>query len=263
MSAKYIIRFDDFCPTMNWALWDQIEPILLKHGIKPIIAVVPDNNDPTLTVNAPRADFWEKVRSWQAAGWTIALHGYQHLYSTPDPGLMKINSYSEFAGLPYQEQRDKLEKGLAIFAENQISVQTWIAPAHAFDANTVKALLDLQINVISDGYYFRPVKRLGALWVPQQIWRLRPMRSGLWTVCLHSNDFSEADIKKFARDIEKYAPAIITFDQAIRDFPANEVNILDYAMEQFWHISLRFKHTFWPFVYPIKKLLRKYDPLPN
>jgi len=256
MTAKYILRFDDFCPAMNWVVWEQIESILNKHNIKPIIAVVPDNRDPKLNVASPRENFWEKIREWQAAGWTIAIHGYQHVYSTQNSGLTKINKYSEFAGLSYEEQHDKLEKGLAIFAENHVRADAWIAPAHAFDENTVKALLNLNVNVISDGYYWRAVKRLGALWIPQQLWQFKPMRCGLWTVCLHHNAYSDADLKKFERDVEEYASKIISFDQAIQDSSAKEINLMDKAMERYWHILLRTKTALWPIASRIKKFLK-------
>jgi predicted deacetylase len=256
MSANYIVRFDDFCPGMNWEVWERIESILNQHGIKPIIAVVPDNQDPKLNVSPPREDFWEKVRAWQAAGWTIAIHGYQHVYSTPHAGLTKINKYSEFAGLSYEEQRSKLEKGLAILAANHVRADAWIAPAHAFDENTVKALLDLNVNTISDGYYWRPVRRLGALWIPQQIWRFRSMRFGLWTVCLHHNKYTEKEINNLALDIEKYAANIISFEEATRNYSAKEINILDKLMDCYWHYLLRFKTAFWPAVNKFKKLIK-------
>ena len=202
MPAKYIIRFDDFCPTMNWEVWEQIEVILFKHHIKPIIAVVPDNQDPILVVNPPNPHFWARVRAWQAAGWTIAIHGHHHVYSNSDSGLMKINNYSEFAGLPYEEQYQKLATGLAIFAEHQVKADAWIAPAHSFDDNTIKALVALNIKVISDGFYFRPVMRKGMIWIPQQLWRFKTMSYGFWTVCRHHNSYSEVDIRALEGDIE-------------------------------------------------------------
>ena len=48
MSAKYLIRFDDICPTMKWSTWEKVEDILLRSNVKPILAVVPDNQDPSL-----------------------------------------------------------------------------------------------------------------------------------------------------------------------------------------------------------------------
>ena len=48
--AKYLLRFDDLCPAMNWDTWSEIEVTLVRKGIKPLLAVVPDNQDATLKV---------------------------------------------------------------------------------------------------------------------------------------------------------------------------------------------------------------------
>ena len=72
--ARYLVRFDDLCPTMNWANWRVLEAMLLQAGISPILAVVPDNRDPKLVAGPPAPDFWDHVRAWQARGWAIGLH---------------------------------------------------------------------------------------------------------------------------------------------------------------------------------------------
>ena len=61
-STHYLLRFDDICPTMNWTVWRQIEAALIEHQLKPMLAVVPDNQDPTLKVDTAVKDFWEHVR---------------------------------------------------------------------------------------------------------------------------------------------------------------------------------------------------------
>lgn len=216
MSARYLLRFDDICPTMNWSVWEHIEPLLHAHNIRPILAVVPDNRDPELCIAPPHPAFWDRVRAWQAAGWCIALHGYQHHYETADGGLMGINAYSEFAGLPEEAQRVKLERALKIFTAQGVRADAWVAPAHAFDSTTVRLLLEQGIDTISDGFYFRPVQRMGALWIPQQFWHFRPMPTGLWTVCLHINRYGEAEISRLHEWITQYAVAM-TSVQAIRD----------------------------------------------
>ena len=255
MKAKYLVRFDDICPTMNWLVWDQLEAILVKHNIKPLLAIVPDNRDQKLAVGPPLAEFWAKVRSWQAAGWFIAMHGYQHQYLTSEAGIMRINKFSEFSGLSYEEQYNKLAKGVAIFKEHGVRIDGWIAPAHSFDANTVKALLDLNINIISDGFYWRPVNKLGAIWIPQQLWRFRKMSYGLWTVCLHHNEYSAETISKLAKDIETYAPVIISVDQVQHDYCIKECTLLDKLMAIVWHISLRSKEILRFFLDYLKKYL--------
>ncbi len=245
MKARYIVRFDDICPTMDWTVWNQIEPVLNKHGVKPILSVVPDNQDPELMMEPAHEDFWQKVRDWQKSGWTIALHGHQHLYTTKESGITKINNYSEFVGLSYEKQRNKLEQGLKIFAENGVRAEAWVAPAHSFDELTIKALLELGINVISDGYYFWPIKRLGATWIPQQLWRFRAMPPGIWTVCFHHNEFIEQKhVDEFVRNIEEFASVIISFDQALNDYPAKKFNLIDKLTEFSWHGLLHFKNKF-------------------
>lgn len=241
MSARYIVRFDDICPTMDWCAWSRIEPVLHEHGVKPIMAVVPDNRDPHLVAGEAVPDFWARVRRWQAQGWIIALHGHQHLYTTRNPGLVGINRFSEFAGLPEATQRDKLQRALAMFAREGVRADAWVAPAHSFDELTLKLLLEAGIGVVSDGFYRRPVRHLGALWVPQQLWRFRPMPAGLWTVCYHCNGFSNAAVEGFARDIAQYATRIVSMVEACAAPRIDARSSLDVAFAVAWQAALRLK----------------------
>lgn len=240
MGARYLIRFDDVCPTMDWAAWQAIEASLRQHRVRPLLAVVPDNRDPKLAVAPARADFWDRVREWQAAGWTIALHGHQHRYVSNDAGLMGINDRSEFAGLPEAEQRDKLEAALAIFAAQGVRADAWIAPAHAFDATTVDLLRELGISTISDGFSPWPGRdRGGSLWVPQQLWRLRPMPFGVWTVCYHCNGWSSARIERFGVELQRYAGRIASLEEIERRWRDRRRGLVDHASHAAWLAALR------------------------
>lgn len=241
MSARYIVRFDDLCPAMNWTIWDRLEPTLRRHGVKPIVAVVPDNQDPSLVVEAPRNDFWHRVRDWQSAGWTIALHGYQHTYVTPDAGLMGINAFSEFAGLTEDVQRDKLNRAMQIFEREGVRADAWVAPAHSFDQVTVRLLLQAGIDVISDGFFRRVVRHFGATWVPQQLWRFRNMPLGLWTVCYHHNNLTEAGLFQLSSDIERYSDRIVGVEQVARRGPAAPHQWHDEAFAACWRTLLKTK----------------------
>jgi len=42
-----------------------------------------------------------------------------------------------------------------------------------------------------------PKREDGFYWVPQQLWRLKPQRYGVWTVCLHPNSMNSAEIDSF------------------------------------------------------------------
>jgi peptidoglycan/xylan/chitin deacetylase (PgdA/CDA1 family) len=210
--ARYLVRFDDICPGMNWQVWREIEKICADSDVRPMLAVVPSNEDPTLDVGPKEPRFWDEVRGWQARGWAIGLHGYQHRYVTREKGLIGINARSEFAGLPAAEQADKLRRAVEIFRAERVRPDVWIAPGHSFDATTVSALRDLGIDAISDGFFLSAHRDdKGMLWVPQQIWSFRYRPFGLWTVCYHHNDWSAGDLKRFAADVAAYRARITSF----------------------------------------------------
>jgi predicted deacetylase len=221
-SSKYIIRFDDICPTMDWHIWTEIETIFLKHDVRPILAVVPNNLDPKLVVSPPVPDFWDRVRAWQVRGWTIALHGYQHVYVNKNPGVINVNPQSEFAGVSRKAQEEKLRRGLEIFAAEGVRPDCWVAPAHSFDLTTVDLLAGLGVNVISDGLWRWPyTDERGVTWVPQQLCGpgfkggFGTVPPGVWTVCHHHNGWDEIKLKQFRNDIQQFKSSIIKLDDAV------------------------------------------------
>lgn len=205
MRARYLVRFDDLCPTMRWDPWEEIEDRLMALGIRPLLAVVPDNRDPQLEVDPPNEAFWDRVRTWQARGWTIGLHGYQHAYLTGEPGIVGLNRASEFAGLPPDEQEERLSRALETFRRHGVRPEVWVAPAHSFDRTTLHLLSKLGIGVISDGMGLYPHRDpWGMFWIPQQLWRFRPLPFGVWTVCCHHNAWSRDELRAFCRALEAY-----------------------------------------------------------
>lgn len=233
---EYLIRFDDICPTMCWATWNEIERILIANDVRPILAVVPDNRDPELKREPPKSNFWDRVRDWQERGWTIALHGYQHLYVTRSRGLIGLNQYSEFAGLDYGDQYSKLAAGLQILDVERVHPQLWVAPAHTFDSETLKALRALAITDISDGFGLYPhTDSDGTYWIPQQLGRFHFFPTGLWTVCIHIDDPVHADTRMFARHINKFRPFITDVSEVKRRYPVNRC----YALNRAWATAFR------------------------
>jgi predicted deacetylase len=208
-ASEFLIRFDDVCPTMNWGLWTEIEAILDAHCVKPMIAIVPNNKDPELQVSSPRSDFWEQVRRWKEKGWAIGVHGYEHLYTTDDPGILGLQDRSEFAGLPKSDQHTKLSLALQIFDRECIVPDIWVAPSHSFDWTTLSLLKQLGLGVVSDGLMAFPYRDFaGVFWVPQQLWRFRRTPPGVWTVCLHHNKWSQRQLSNFRNDVRTYSKQI-------------------------------------------------------
>ncbi len=241
MRARYLVRFDDICPTMSWSLWAPIEEVLHACGVQPILAVVPDNRDPKLQVDPPRPDFWEWVLQKQRAGWSIALHGYQHLYETTDAGLLGINARSEFAGLAPEQQREKLRRAVEVFRAHGIRPEAFVAPGHSFDDITLLVLQELGINVISDGFFLYPRVHRGMLWVPQQMWKFRPLPLGVWTICLHHNRLGAHDLQILISDIQRFSHATTSLRDIISTYQERGSRPVDVLFAQVWRFVLRLK----------------------
>jgi predicted deacetylase len=244
MSARFLVRFDDMCPTVNWPLWQQLEQVLIDEGISPILAVVPDNIDPALHEGERHERFWDVVRGWQARGWSIGLHGYQHSYVNRNSGIVGLNHYSEFAGVPIQEQRAKLMSGLEIFKREQVRPDCWIAPAHSFDENTVKLLSELGVNTISDGlalFPHRDSRNKNMVWVPQQLWRFRYVPFGVWTICIHSCDRMYKDPKHFRDRIRLFRKSITTLPEIVAAYSDRRESVTDGVFGELWHMAIRAK----------------------
>jgi predicted deacetylase len=206
--ATYLLRFDDVCPAMNWDVWERIELGLDELGIRPLVAVVPDNRDDKLAVSAPRADFWERVRSWQARGWTIGLHGYQHVAAGAPGGILGPSRRSEFTGLSAADQEQRLRRATAIFSREGVEPTVWVAPWHSFDETTLSILPAIGIRLVSDGPGLYPHEDRSMLWFPQQLWRFKRIPLGVLTVCHHVNAWSVEDTDRWLGTVRRLAPRI-------------------------------------------------------
>jgi predicted deacetylase len=194
VSARYLIRLDDACDSMNRRTWDSVERVLDKHGVKPIVAVIPDNQDRSLMFEARDPAFWDRVRSWARKGWSVAMHGYTHvMHPTQSKLVLPFYRRSEFAGMSLEAQAEKVRAAWKLFLAQGIEPKIWIAPAHCFDLLTLQAVRrETSIRVISDGIAWDTYFEHDFHWIPQQLWDLAERRSGLWTVCLHPNTMNDA-----------------------------------------------------------------------
>ena len=74
-----LIRMDDVAENMNWKDMSKCESLFDKYNIKPLLGVIPNNQDKELYVYEKKEKFWDKVRFWQEKGWEIAMHGFTHV----------------------------------------------------------------------------------------------------------------------------------------------------------------------------------------
>jgi predicted deacetylase len=213
---------------MNWGVWRAVEEILVDHQVRPILGVIPDNRDETLHIDPPESAFWERVRVWQSRGWTIAVHGLHHVFETDQAGLFGWNQRSEFAGLSFEEQDRKIKEAVRIFRSHGIRPEAWIAPNHSFDATTLRALRAGGVRIVSDGLGLLPYRdNTGMFWVPMQSWRFERRPYGVWTVCLHPNKWSSAELRDFRKAIAKCASRTTDVETLIERYGYRTRSALD------------------------------------
>ncbi|HOO80135.1 MAG TPA: DUF2334 domain-containing protein, partial [Lachnospiraceae bacterium] len=73
---KIAIRIDDVTDDMDWEKFGRFEEILNRYHIKPLIGVIPKNQDETLCRNTKKEDYADWLKDRQKNGWFIAMHGY-------------------------------------------------------------------------------------------------------------------------------------------------------------------------------------------
>jgi predicted deacetylase len=237
-SARYLLRLDDACPTMDSGQWQRFEDLFDRYQVKPLVAVIPENRDPKMEIDSPDPNFWQTVDRWIGKGWRIALHGYDHVYVTKESGLVPHNKKSEFAGLPYEVQQQKIRRGYEILRDHGVTPEIWVAPSHTFDDNTLIALKEeTEIRIISDGLARTPFLWKGFAWIPQQLWRGRFVGSGLWTICLHPNTTSEAEFKRLEGFLAQRSTDVVSWSEI--SLPSRTRNVWDWLFHR-WFFVLRF-----------------------
>ena len=192
---KYLIRLDDACPTMDEKKWQRIEKILDAYDVRPMVGVIPNNNDQKQKIDAENFYFWAKVKRWEQKDWTIALHGYDHCYISEEglKGLNPLWARSEFAGVPLEKQKEKIRRGVEIFRLHGIDPKYFFAPSHTYDQNTLVALKEeSNIRIISDTIATKPYKDGDFIFIPQLSGHCTSMKfPGIWTFCLHPSEMTE------------------------------------------------------------------------
>jgi predicted deacetylase len=241
--AQFLLRIDDLCPTIHARRWGRLRELLQEHSIRPILAVVPANQDPELRVSAPDRSFWQQMRDLQSAGATIALHGYTHLCSQTGRGLIPLHRTGEFAGLGIDEQRHRIAAGRDILRGHGLNPELWVAPRHSFDSNTLRALRDEGMHYLSDGLARTPFERGGITWIPMQLWAPALRSSGLWTICIHPNSLDRLRYKRLQRFVQLFAEQFTSFSRVIEDYVPAPVGVLERLYETAATLRMRLRRS--------------------
>ena len=201
----YIIRLDDASEYWNKKSWEKIEKILDKYNIKPIVGIIPDNLDSSFLEKYKKDnEFWDKVSNWISKDWIIAMHGYHHQYVTNEGGMNPVQKRSEFAGLPLEEQKEKIKAAIKILNQKKIEPKIFFAPSHTFDINTLIALKKTtNINIISDTIANDIYYENDFYFIPVQSGRVRKLPFKTVTFCYHPNEMSNKDFEELEVFINK------------------------------------------------------------
>jgi len=212
---KYLIRLDDVCETMHWNKWLRMESILDKYGIKPLIAVIPNNEDAMQKIDPPNKNFWQWLKAVELKGWEIGLHGNNHVYQTNQGGINPLHNRSEFAGVSLGEQKDKIKKGITKLNTMGFYPRIFVAPSHTFDLNTLEALKsESSIKIISDTMALHPYKKYDFVFIPQQVGAVRNIPlPGIYTFCYHPNTMQDSDFEFLESFLTKNSNKFVSFSQ--------------------------------------------------
>lgn len=200
---QYLIRLDDASEYMDVEKWNKVAAVLNKYRVRPIFGIIPNNRDPKMTgAYVQNKSFWDTAHRWIGQGWIPALHGYDHKYITSDGGINPVNNYSEFAGVPYDEQAMKMREGYRILLEHDIRPDIFFAPAHTYDENTILALKsETDIRCISDTVAWDLYKKDEITYIPLLAGRIRRIPIRVATFCYHPNTMNDNDIRRMDEDI--------------------------------------------------------------
>ena len=229
MSAQYLLRFDDLCPTMAREKWLLYEALIDEFRLQPILAVVPENHDPELACDPPDADFWPRMLALQQRGATIALHGYRHACASRNRGLVGVARYTEFAGVDESTQHKWIAAGRTILESHGLSPRVFVAPRHGLDRATLRVLRREGIHIVSDGFLERPYFFGGATWIPQQLADPVAKKSGVWTICIHSNTASIDAVARLRRFQRQHASQFTSVSEVLSHFVAGPLEFSEWV----------------------------------
>ncbi len=230
--SSYIIRLDDACEKRNIENWNRIESLLNCYNVKPLVGIIPHCEDPMMDNYNWDDEFWLRVTQWTNNGWTIAMHGYNHIYSTGCAGLNPVNKRSEFAGESLDVQKKKIFLGVSIMREHGIDPKVFFAPSHTFDGNTLIALeKESNIRIVSDTIARDSYKKGNFTFVPQQSGKVRKLPFKIVTFCYHPNTMNNRDFEELENFLKKYSKHFIRFKEETTE---REFDFIDRVLEKIY-----------------------------
>ena len=245
---KTAIRMDDITPDMDFEKFYRVKKMLDTYQIKPLIGVVPFNQDLNLMKNPVLEDFQGFLNLLKKEGYIIALHGCYHVYTTEKKGLFPLNNFSEYAGVSYEKQNEMICKGKVRLKEWGIDTDIFMPPAHTFDQNTLKALKNNGFRAVTDGFGAKPYIRSGLKFYPIAAKRSECFsdKNGYTTLVLHTNMMEEKDFETLEKQMKENQEKFISYTEYLSvDARKRGLlgNIAEYMMAMAKYILVRLREN--------------------
>ena len=127
---------------------------------------------------------------------------------------------------------------LKILRNHGLNPRLWVAPRHGFDRGTLRALRAEGISALSDGLARVPFLRGGLAWIPQQLWAPVRKSRGLWTICIHPNTASDADVENLRAFLRDHAAQFTSVERVLAEFPVKRSGMIEgaYAKLTLWRM---------------------------
>ena len=221
---KIAIRLDDITEKMDWEKFLRFKELLCKYGIKPLLGVIPECRDASISGSSKGApaDFWVYLKELSKEGYVLAQHGVYHVYRTNKGGIFPLNKQSELAGLKYEEQLKMLGEGREILRQKGIETDIFMAPSHSYDLNTLKALKELGFLKITDGFGRMPYEYKGMTFLPisyKKSETLKTLKEGYSTLVFHTNTMKDKDFENLERMLSENRDKFISYEDYLRAEP--------------------------------------------
>ena len=231
---KIAVRLDDITPDMDWEKFRRLEKLLDENKIAPLIGIVPDNQDPNLMKNPAVSDFYQQIKTWENKGWSLAMHGCNHIYTTNKGGLFPLNHLSEFAGVALKEQKRMITEGKQKLSEMGIKTNIFMAPAHSFDKNTLTVLKEEGFCYITDGFGDYPYQRSGLTFLPIAFRKEKDIEKdhGYTTIVFHTNTMDEGEFRAFEKMLKKHKQDFISYKEYLQ-VPVGKQSVVARMKEYF------------------------------
>jgi predicted deacetylase len=210
-------RIDDVCPQMDQARFTAALDLLRKYGIKPLLGIIPDNQDPVLRQQVEDNNFWGKMRQLRDEGYLIAMHGFKHVYDSQSKSLLTGGTKSEFAGHAFEAQVKKITSGIDILRQHNLDTDIFFAPAHSFDKNTLIALHQSGFRYISDGRSRYCYERFGLVFIPCRSYRVAVKCNGVTTVALHPSLNGDKEYETLKKTLVRNKACLVSFSALLNN----------------------------------------------